>query len=163
MTPEDNIRPELEASLNKTIKKVGDDIEILKFNTAIASLMSLMNDISDTGSVTKAELRVFTILMSPFAPHVAEEVWSSAGLGEGFAASQSWPEYDESKCRDASVEIVVQVNGKVRDKISIAPDTDQQEAVAMAKASEKVQSFIQGKNIVKEIYVKGKLVNIVAK
>ncbi len=163
MTPEDNIRPELEASLNKTIKKVGDDIEILKFNTAIASLMSLMNDISDTGSVTKAELRVFAVLMSPFAPHVAEEVWKSAALGEGFAASQSWPEYDESKCRDASVEIVVQVNGKVRDKISIAPDTDQQEAVAMAKASEKVQSFIQGKNIVKEIYVKGKLVNIVAK
>ena len=163
MTDDEGIRAELEGPVNKTIKKVGDDIEILKFNTAIAALMSLINDITATGSVTKGELKVFTILMSPFAPHIAEEVWSQAGLGEGFVSIAPWPEYDESKCVDSTIEIVVQVNGKVRDKIKVAADIDQEGALSQAKASEKVQSFIEGKNIVKEIYVKGKLVNIVAK
>ena len=163
MTDDEGIRAELEGPVNKTIKKVGDDIEILKFNTAIAALMSLINDITATGSVTKGELKVFTILMSPFAPHIAEEVWSQAGLGEGFVSIASWPEYDESKCVESTIEIVVQVNGKVRDKIKVAADIDQEGALSQAKASEKVQSFIEGKNIVKEIYVKGKLVNIVAK
>ena len=163
MTDDEGIRAELEGPVNKTIKKVGDDIEILKFNTAIAALMSLINDITATGSVTKGELKVFTILMSPFAPHIAEEVWSQAGLGEGFVSIAPWPEYDESKCVESTIEIVVQVNGKVRDKIKVAADIDQEGALSQAKASEKVQSFIEGKNIVKEIYVKGKLVNIVAK
>ncbi len=163
MTDDDAIRPELEAPINKAIKKVGDDIEILKFNTAVAALMSLINEIYNTGSVTKGELRIFTILLSPFAPHVAEEVWEKAGLGSGFAAQQKWPEYDESKCVESTVEIVVQVNGKVRDKITVDVDIDQAGAIDRAKQSEKVQSFINGKNIVKEIYVKGKLVNIVAK
>ena len=163
MTEEDSVRPQLESSVHKTIKKVGDDIEILKFNTAIAALMSLINDITATGSVTKGELRIFTILMSPFAPHIAEEVWSQAALGEGFVSIAKWPEYDESKCVESTIEIVVQVNGKVRDKISVAADIDQAGALSQAKASEKVQSFIEGNNIVKEIYVKGKLVNIVAK
>ncbi len=163
MTDDDVIRPELEAPINKAIKKVGDDIEILKFNTAVAALMSLINEIYNTGSVTKGELRIFTILLSPFAPHVAEEVWEKACLGNGFAAQQKWPEYDESKCVESTVEIVVQVNGKVRDKITVDADIDQAGAIERAKQSEKVQSFINGKNIVKEIYVKGKLVNIVAK
>ena len=163
MTDDEGIRPELESAVNKTIKKVGDDIEILKFNTAIAALMSLMNDITATGSITKGELKIFAILMSPFAPHVAEEVWAEAGLGEGFVSAAAWPVYDESKCVESTVEIVVQVNGKVRDKIKVAADIDQSGALAQAKASEKVQSFIDGKNIIKEIYVKGKLVNIVAK
>ena len=163
MTDDECIRPELESAVNKTIKKVGDDIEILKFNTAIAALMSLMNDITATGSITKGELKIFAILMSPFAPHVAEEVWAEAGLGEGFVSAAAWPVYDESKCVESTVEIVVQVNGKVRDKIKVAADIDQSGALAQAKASEKVQSFIDGKNIIKEIYVKGKLVNIVAK
>ncbi|MBR2176206.1 MAG: leucine--tRNA ligase [Clostridia bacterium] len=163
LTNDEGIRPELEAAVHKTIKKVGDDIEILKFNTAIAALMSLINDIYNTGSITKGELRVFTVLLSPFAPHIAEEVWEQAKLGRGFAAQQKWPEYDESKCVDSAVEIVVQVNGKVRDKITVPVDIDQAGAIAQAKSSEKVQSFIDGKNIIKEIYVKGKLVNIVAK
>ena len=163
MTDDEGIRPELEIPINRTIKKVGDDIEILKFNTAVAALMSLINEIYNTGSVTKGELRIFTILLSPFAPHVAEEVWEKGKLGNGFAAQQKWPEYDESKCIESTVEIVVQVNGKVRDKITVDADTDQTGALEKAKQSEKVQSFIDGKNIVKEIYVKGKLVNIVAK
>ncbi len=163
MTNEDKIRPELEGPVNKTIRKVGEDIENLKFNTAIAALMSLINDITATGSVTKGELKIFTILMSPFAPHIAEEVWQQASLGEGFVSIAKWPEYDESKCVDSTIEIVVQVNGKVRDKISVPADIDQAGALSQAKASEKVQSFIDGKNIIKEIYVKGKLVNIVAK
>ena len=163
MTDDEGIRPELEIPINRTIKKVGDDIEILKFNTAVAALMSLINEIYNTGSVTKGELRIFTILLSPFAPHVAEEVWENGKLGNGFAAQQKWPEYDESKCVESTVEIVVQVNGKVRDKITVDADTDQTGALEKAKQSEKVQSFIDGKNIVKEIYVKGKLVNIVAK
>ncbi len=163
MTDDEGIRPELETPINKTIKKVGDDIEILKFNTAIAALMTLINEIYNTGSVTKGELRIFTILLSPFAPHVAEEVWENGRLGSGFAAQQKWPEYDESKCIESTVEIVVQVNGKVRDKITVDADIDQTGAIEKAKQSEKVQSFIDGKNIVKEIYVKGKLVNIVAK
>ena len=163
MTDDEGIRPELEAPINKAIKKVGDDIEILKFNTAVAALMSLINEIYNTGSVTKGELRIFTILLSPFAPHVAEEVWEKGKLGNGFAAQQKWPEYDESKCVESTVEIVVQVNGKVRDKITVDANIDQTGALEKAKQSEKVQSFIDGKNIVKEIYVKGKLVNIVAK
>ncbi len=163
MTDDEGIRPELETPINRTIKKVGDDIEILKFNTAVAALMTLINEIYNTGSVTKGELRIFTILLSPFAPHVAEEVWEKGKLGNGFAAQQKWPEYDESKCIESTVEIVVQVNGKVRDKITVDADTDQTGALEKAKQSEKVQSFIDGKNIVKEIYVKGKLVNIVAK
>ena len=163
MTDDEEIRPELETPINRTIKKVGDDIEILKFNTAVAALMTLINEIYNTGSVTKGELRIFTILLSPFAPHVAEEVWENGKLGNGFAAQQKWPEYDESKCVESTVEIVVQVNGKVRDKITVDADTDQTGALEKAKQSEKVQSFIDGKNIVKEIYVKGKLVNIVAK
>ncbi len=163
LTDDENIRPELESVINKTIKKVGDDIEVLKFNTAIAALMSLINDIYALGSITKGELKIFTTLMSPFAPHIAEEVWEQGKLGEGFAAQQSWPEYDESKCVEETIEIVVQVNGKVRDKLNIAVDTDQSGALEMAKKSSKVQALIEGKTIVKEIYVKGKLVNIVVK
>ncbi len=163
MTDDENIRPEMESVINKAIKKVGDDVEILKFNTSIAAMMSLINDITATGKITKGELKVFDILMSPFAPHVAEEVWSQAKLGEGYVSVAPWPEYDESKCVESTIEIVVQVNGKVRDKIKVAADIDQENALAQAKASEKVQSFIDGKNIIKEIYVKGKLVNIVAK
>ncbi len=163
MNDSDEIRPELESTFHKTVKKVGDDIEILKFNTAIAALMSLINDIYALGSVTKKELEIFTILLSPFAPHAAEEVWEQAKLGKGFASAAEWPEYDESKCADESVEIVVQVNGKVRDRINMPIDTDNDEALAAAKQSEKISSQLIGKNIVKEIYVKGKLINIVAK
>ena len=163
MTENNEIRPELESTFHKTIKKVGEDVENLKFNTAIAALMSLINDIYATGSITRKELEIFTKLMSLFAPHAAEEVWSERKLGKGFVSVAEFPVYDESKCVENTVEIAVQVNGKIRDKIVVPVDIDQQGAVSLAKASEKVAAFINGKNIVKEIYVEGKLVNIVAK
>ena len=163
MTDSEEIRPELEGSFHKTIKKVTEDIETLKFNTAIAALMSLINDIYATGSITKGELKVFTLLLNPFAPHVTEEVWGEKKLGTGFASNAQWPEFDESKCKEETVEIAVQVNGKVRDKIVVAVDISNEDAIAQAKQSEKIAALIDGKNIIKEIYVKGKLVNIVAK
>ncbi|HEX3037675.1 MAG TPA: leucine--tRNA ligase [Oscillospiraceae bacterium] len=159
----DGMNPKLESAFNKAIKKVGEDIENLKFNTAIATLMALMNDISDAGSITRDELKIFTVLLSPFAPHVAEEVWDNMKFGGGMAAQQDWPKFDESKCKDDTVEIAVQVNGKLRARLSIAADLDSKSAIAAAKADEKVAAEISGKNIVKEIYVSGKLVNIVAK
>ena len=157
------IRPEMENSFHKAIKKVSYDIENLKFNTAIASLMALMNVIAEKGSINKAELSVFTMLLNPFAPHVTEEVWSEMKLGEGMVTEQPWPKYDESKCKDDVIEIVVQVNGKVRTRLSVAADIQKDDAIALAKAEDRIAAEINGKNVVKEIYVPGKLVNIVVK
>ena len=157
------IRPEMEPSFHKAIKKVSYDIENLKFNTAIASLMALMNVIAEKGSINKAELSVFTMLLNPFAPHVTEEVWSEMKLGEGMVTEQIWPKYDESKCKDDVIEIVVQVNGKVRTRLSVAADIQKDDAIALAKAEDRIAAEINGKNVVKEIYVPGKLVNIVIK
>ena len=155
------IRPEMENSFHKAIKKVSYDIENLKFNTAIASLMALMNVIAEKGSINKAELSVFTMLLNPFAPHVTEEVWSEMKLGEGMVTEQIWPKYDESKCKDDVIEIVVQVNGKVRTRLYVAADIQKDDAIALAKAEDRIAAEINGKNVVKEIYVPGKLVNIV--
>ena len=157
------IRPEMENSFHKAIKKVSYDIENLKFNTAIASLMALMNVIAEKGSINKAELSVFTMLLNPFAPHVTEEVWSEMKLGEGMVTEQPWPKYDESKCKDDVIEIVVQVNGKVRVRLCVAADIQKDDAIALAKAEDRIAAEINGKNVVKEIYVPGKLVNIVVK
>ena len=157
------IRPEMENSFHKAIKKVSYDIENLKFNTAIASLMALMNVIAEKGSINKAELSVFTMLLNPFAPHVTEEVWSEMKLGEGMVTEQIWPKYDESKCKDDVIEIVVQVNGKVRTRLYVAADIQKDDAIALAKAEDRITAEINGKNVVKEIYVPGKLVNIVVK
>lgn len=157
----DEYSPELESSFHKTIKKVNDDCENLKFNTAIASLMSLINEITAKGSITRKELATYTILLNIFAPHVTEEVWEINKLGEGLVCTQSWPSYDESKCVDSTVEIVVQVNGKIKAKLVIPVNAEKDAVLSMAK--EKVASDIEGKNIVKEIVVPGKLVNIVAK
>ena len=157
------IRPEMENSFHKAIKKVSYDIENLKFNTAIASLMALMNVIAEKGSINKAELSVFTMLLNPFAPHVTEEVWSEMKLGEGMVTEQPWPKYDESKCKDDVIEIVVQVNGKVRARLCVAADIQKDDAIALAKAEDRIAAEINGKNVVKEIYVPGKLVNIVIK
>ena len=159
----DELSPRLEGAFHKTIKKVSGDIECLKFNTAIAAMMALMNDISEAGSVTRGELKILTILLNPFAPHITEEVWDRQKLGEGFVAQQKWPEYDESKCRDDTVEIAVQVNGKVRARLTVDAGIDQKAAVEKAEAVSKVAAEIEGKRIVKEIYVPRKLVNIVAK
>ena len=159
----DYIRPELEKDFHKTIKKVTEDIENIKFNTAIAALMALINVVSNFGSITKKELAIFSILLNPFAPHVTEEVWEACALGDGILAEAIWPEFDESKCVDDTVEIVVQVNGKIKSKLMIPSDAEQADAIALAKADEKVAEAIGSMNIVKEIYVKGKLVNIVVK
>lgn len=163
LTDDDNLRPELESSFHKTIKKVGYDIENIKFNTAIAALMALINDITVTGSITKKELEIFTILLNPFAPHVTEEVWQQSKLGDGIVAQAQWPSYDEAKCKDDTIEIVVQVNGRVKAKLTVEADIDKDAALAQAKSNEKIAPLIDGKNIIKEIYVPGKLVNIVAR
>ena len=159
----DEVRPELECSIHKTIKKVSEDIENIKFNTAIASLMALMNDINAVGSINKKEYAIFSILLNPFAPHVTEEIWSTCNLGEGMVVDQSWPEYDESKCKANEIEIAVQVNGKIKTKLMIPAEAEQAEVIAFAKADENVKKSVEGMNIIKEIYVKGRLVNIVVK
>ena len=159
----DKIRPELESAFNKAIKKVGEDIENIKFNTAIATLMALINDISNVKSINKEELRIFSILLNPFAPHVTEEVYEVCKLGDGILAEAKWPEYDESKCVDESVEIVVQVNGKIKTKLNIPVDADKDTVLELAKNDENVRKAIDGMNIIKEIVVPKKLVNLVVK
>lgn len=159
----DKIRPELEGAFNKAIKKVGEDIENIKFNTAIATLMALINDISNVKSINKEELRIFSILLNPFAPHVTEEVYEACKLGNGILAEAEWPEYDESKCVDESVEIVVQVNGKIKAKLNIPVDAEKDAVLDLAKNDENVKKAIDGMKIIKEIVVPKKLVNLVVK
>lgn len=158
----DGYRPELEGPIHRTIKKVTEDIDNLKANTAIAAMMSLLNAIADTGAVTKGELRTLTLLLNPFAPHMTEELWEQMGFG-GTVTDQQWPAYDEAKCKDETVEIVVQLNGKVRAKLSIPAEMEAADAIALAKQEEKIKAAIENMQIVKEIYVKGKLVNLVVK
>ncbi len=153
----------LESAFHKTIKKVSEDIEQLKYNTAIAAMMTLLNAIYDAGSINRAELRTFLLLLNPFAPHVTEEMWETLGYGEMLAKDGVWPDFDEAKCVDATIEIAVQVNGKLRSKLTVPADIAAADAIAAAKADEKTQTFLDGKTVVKEIYVPGKLVNLVVK
>ena len=159
----DEFSKELSCFFHKTIKKVTEDIETLKYNTAIAALMTLLNAIYAKGSINRAELKALLLLVNPFAPHVTEEMWEVCGYGKMMAADGEWPTYDEAKCIDDTIEIVVQINGKIRAKLNVPAEIEQADAVSLAKADEKVQAELNGKNIIKEIYVKGKLVNIVAK
>ena len=152
----------LESSFHKTIKKVTEDIDGMKFNTAIATLMSLINEIYDAGSITKAELKTFLALVNPFAPHITEEIWEAQGFG-GLLAKEAWPKYDVDKCKDDVIEIGISVNGKPRSRIMVPADIDDKTAKELAKADEKIAAVIEGKELVKEIYVKGKLVNLVIK
>ncbi|MFI3140938.1 MAG: leucine--tRNA ligase [Clostridia bacterium] len=153
---------ETEALMHKTIKKVSADIDAMKFNTGIAALMSYVNKVYEVGKVSKDDLKTLCILSNPFAPHMTEELWEVMGFG-GVVTSQKWAEYDEAKCVEDTVEIVAQVNGKVRAKLSVSADISNDDAIALAKENEKVAAEIAGKNIVKQIYVKGRLVNIVVK
>ena len=153
---------ELESAMHKTVKKVTSDIENLKYNTAIAALMTLTNEIYNKGSINKAELKTFITLLNPFAPHVTEEMWQVAGF-EGMLNETSWPSYDEAKCVDNEIEIAVQINGKVREKLVISATAEADEVIAAAKALDKIADAISGMAIVKELYVKGRLVNIVVK
>ncbi len=159
---EKGIRPALEIAINKTIRKVGDDIENLKYNTAIAAMMALMNDFADNGGATRDEYKILLTLLNPFAPHMTEEIWEILGYG-GQLAHAEWPVYDEAKCVEATVEIVAQINGKIRARLTIPADADKDAAIAAAKADEKMAEGIAGGTIVKELYVPGKLVNIVVK
>ena len=161
LTDGEEYSKKLEAPFNRAIKKVSSDIETLKYNTAIAALMTLLNEIYDYGSITKKELRTFISLLNPFAPHVTEEI--NALMGGDMLAVSPWPTYDEAKCVDAEVEIVAQVNGKVRAKLCVPADIEAADAIALAKADAKISEEISGKTIVKELYVKGRLVNIVVK
>jgi len=163
LTDGDEYSKELSSAMHKTVKKVGEDIEEMKYNTAIAALMTLLNQIYDNGKINRAELKTLLLLVNPFAPHITEEMWSVLGYGEMIAKDGTWPEYDEAKCVDDTVEIAVQINGKIRAKIDVATDASNDEAIAAAKADEKIAEELNGKNIIKEIYVKGRLVNIVAK
>ena len=158
----DAYSPELESAMHKTVKKVTQDIEDLKFNTAIAAMMALLNTISENGKINRAEYRTLLILLNPFAPHITEELYSQLGF-EGMLNEQSWPAYDESKCVDDTVEIAVQVNGKVKAKIVIASSSEKEQVIAQVKNDDKIRALIEGKTVVKEIYVPGKLVNIVVK
>lgn len=153
----------LESAFHKTVKKVTEDIEAMKYNTAIAALMTLLNNIYDVGEINRAELRTLLILVNPFAPHVTEEMWATLGYGEMLAKDAKWPTFDAAKCVDATVEIVVQICGKIRAKLNVPAEISAEDAIALAKEEERVAAEIAGKTIVKELYVKGKLVNIVAK
>lgn len=158
----DDYRDELKSNFHKTIKKVSEDIENLKFNTAIASMMALLNDITATGKINKAEFKTLLILLNPFAPHITEELYQIVGF-DGVLNQQKWVEYDEALCVDKSVEIVVQVNGKIKTKLTIPVDADKNTVLELAKKDDKVATSIEGKNLLKQIYVPNKLVNFVAK
>ena len=158
--------PQIEADLHKTIKKVSDDIENMKFNTAIAALMTLLNEFTKAGSITRADLITYIKLLSPFAPHITEEMWQYIGMnpdGKTFLTVSEWPSYDEDKTRDVEKEIGVQVNGKVRASIRLAVDCPREEALSRGKAEPNVARYLEGKTIVKEIYVPGRILNIVVK
>ena len=152
---------DVEPLMHKTIKKVTEDIDNLKCNTAIAAMMTLLNKLYDKKSVTRDELKTLTVLLNPFAPHVTEELWERMGFG-GFVHEAAWPEYDESKTVENTVEIVLQIMGKVRSRITVPVDMPKDEVLALAKADEKIAAAIAGKTVKKEIYVPNKLVNIVA-
>ena len=162
LTEGDGYRPELEAEFHRTIKKVTLDIESLKMNTAIAALMSLLNAIQATGSITRGEYKTLLILLNPFAPHMTEELWQENNFGSMLNEAK-WPCYDETKCVETSVEIVVQINGKIKERISVPADITADSAIALAKEQESIKNAITGMSIVKELYVPKKLVNIVVK
>ena len=162
MTPEEGYSPELEGSFHRMIKKVSEDIEGLKCNTAIAAMMSVLNEIYDKGSVTRGELMTFITLLNPFAPHLTEEINEVLGNKEMLARAK-WPEYDPAKCVDAAVEIAVQVSGKIKARLMIPTDSTEEAVKALVMADANVQTALAGKTVIKEIYVKGKLYNIVAK
>ena len=160
VTDGEGYRPEMQSKMHKTIRKVSEDIEGLKFNTAIAAMMTLLNDIYAAGSVTKAEYRTLLILLNPFAPHVTEELFEKMGFG--ILNEQQWVDYDPALCVDEQVEIVVQICGKIKAKLMIPQGADEQTVSALALADPKVQEALDGKTIRKQIYVQNKLLNFVA-
>ena len=159
---DENYRPEIETLFHQTIKKVGEDILTLKFNTAIAAMMSLLNEISASGNITKGEYKTLLLLLTPFAPHIAEELWEQLGMGEQLAYAP-WPVYDEEKCKEDEVELVAQINGKVRARFTVSTTITAEDAISLAKTQDNIQKELEGKQVVKEIFVQDKLVNFVVK
>ena len=158
----EGVTPELEKVMHKLIKKVSSDIDNMRFNTAIAAMMGAINSIYEVGSLTKDELTTFAKILSPFAPHVAEEINELLG-GTELISIAPWPEYDESKTVDDTVELPVQINGKVKTKVFVPNNASKDEILAIAKSDEKVSESIEGKTVIKEIVVPGKIINIVVK
>ena len=157
-----SVDPDMEVKFHKAIKKVTADIEAMKFNTAIACLMTLINDIYTAGTISRDDLVIFIKLLCPFAPHLCEEMWESID-GEGFLSLSEWPKYDENKTVESKIEIGVQINGKLKTTIVIPNGCTKEEALAIANADSKIAALTEGKNVVKEIYVPNKIVNIVVK
>jgi leucyl-tRNA synthetase len=158
----EGVTAKLETPFHKTVKKVSEDIEELKFNTAIAAMMGLLNEIYEVGSLTKDEMKVLVRLVCPFAPHLAEELWEELG-GEGLCSLAQWPEWDEAKTVDSTVEVAVQVNGKLRATVYLPLNCPKDDAIAAAKADAKVAAAMEGKTVIKEISVPNKIINIVVK
>ncbi|MBQ8288802.1 MAG: leucine--tRNA ligase [Clostridia bacterium] len=156
------VTEKLESAFHKTIKKVSEDIEQLKFNTAIAAMMGLLNEIDAVGSITKDELMTFISLLCPFAPHLCEEIYEAEG-GKGLLSLATWPTWDEAKTIDSTIEIAVQISGKLKGTVVIPADASREDMIAAAKQNSKIAAQLEGKTIIKEIAVPGKLVNIVAK
>ena len=154
--------PKFETAFHKTIKKVSLDIEELKFNTAIAAMMALLNDIYEVGSLTGEQFSALIRLLCPFAPHLCEELWEATG-GEGLCSLATWPEWDESKTVDSTVEVAVQINGKLRATVELPLNCAKEEAIALAKADSRIAPQLEGKTIVKEISVPNKIVNLVVR
>ena len=162
VTDGDSYSEELTSLMHRTTKKVTEDIEAMKFNTAVAAMMGMLNDIDKAGHINRAEYRTLIMLLNPFAPHITEELYEIMNYG-GVLNEQSWPVFEEALCAESTIEIAVQVNGKIKAKLNIPADAEQDEVLALAKADAEVAAAMDGKNIVKEIYVKGRLVNIVVK
>ncbi|MBQ5772130.1 MAG: leucine--tRNA ligase [Clostridia bacterium] len=156
------VTPKLETAFHKTIKKVSTDIEEMKFNTAIASMMALINDIYDAKTLTRDELMILVRLLCPFAPHLSEELWEMLG-GEGLCSLAAWPEWDEAKTVESAVEVAVQINGKVRSTVVLPLNCPAAEAIATAKQDARIAPAIEGKTIVKEISIPNKIINIVVR
>ena len=155
-------KPELTKSLHRTVKKVTEELEQLKFNTAIAALMSFLNEAYDSGGITKDSAKIFTLLLSPFAPHMSEELWEKLGSNKTLAY-ETWPKWDESLVKLDKITIAIQVNGKVRNTLNVSAEISKEELLELAKADEKISKQLEGKNIIKEIVVPKRLVNIVCK
>jgi leucyl-tRNA synthetase len=154
--------PELESLIHKTIKKVSHDFETLKFNTGIAALMALSNEFNDYGKITKSDFATFLMLLNPVAPHITEELWEINSL-KGMLYNNTWPVFEEEKTQDDVIEMPIQVNGKVRGKIEVNADDTQDMVREKAMSDENIAKFLEGKNIIKEIFVMGKIYNIVVK
>lgn len=160
LTEEEGYSDDMETRMHQTIKKVSNDFENLKYNTAIAAMMALINEFYKKNAVTRGEYKTLLTLLNPVAPHITEEIWEILGF-EGRIYQTSWPEYDEAKTIEATVEIAVQVNGKTRTTLAVGKEDPREEV--LAKAKEALGNKLDGKNVIKEIYVPGRIVNIVAK